>query len=65
MSEIVWRKSSKSGGNGGQCVEVATLPERVFVRDSKNPESAWLAFSHDEWLAFLDGVAEGEFSGQL
>ena len=33
-----WRKSSYSGGSGGNCVEVATnLPGLIAVRDSKNP----------------------------
>jgi hypothetical protein len=36
-----WRKSSYSGNNGGQCVEVArNLPGVVAVRDSKNPGPA-------------------------
>jgi uncharacterized protein DUF397 len=30
-----WRKSSRSGGNGGSCVEIAHT--RRAVRDSKNP----------------------------
>ena len=38
LSNVVWRKSSYSGGNGGDCVEVAVLPdERRAVRDSKDP----------------------------
>ena len=44
MSEIVWRKSSYSGGGGGECVEVAFPPARVAVRDSKNPEGPVLVF---------------------
>jgi hypothetical protein len=35
-----WRKSSRSGGNNGggsNCVEVATIPEAILVRDSKEP----------------------------
>ena len=31
-----WRKSSYSGANGGECVEVATTADTVLVRDSKN-----------------------------
>jgi hypothetical protein len=31
---VVWRKSSASGGDGGNCVEVASIGA---VRDSKNP----------------------------
>ena len=40
-----WRTSSHSGGNGGECVQVAAEPstERVLVRDSKNPNGPVLA----------------------
>ena len=35
MEELKWRKSSRSGTNGGSCVEVATnRPGNVYVRDS-------------------------------
>ncbi|MBE1534687.1 hypothetical protein H4W34_004520 [Actinomadura algeriensis] len=33
-----WRKSSYSGPNGGNCVELAGLPGAVGVRDSKDPD---------------------------
>jgi hypothetical protein len=63
VTRAVWRKSSYSSGNGGQCVEVArNLPGIVAVRDSKDPEGPALAFAPKEWLAFLDGVRAGEFS---
>ena len=26
LDNVIWRKSSYSGSNGGDCVEVATLP---------------------------------------
>ncbi|MGH3738910.1 MAG: DUF397 domain-containing protein [Micromonosporaceae bacterium] len=64
MSEqIVWRKSRRSTTNGGACVEVATLPDRVLVRDSKDPDGPRLTFTRGEWRAFIDGIADGEFSG--
>lgn len=54
LSAAVWRKSSYSNGQGGQCVEVACpLPGLVAVRDSKNPAQAALAFSPSAWRAFL------------
>ncbi|GAA0938560.1 DUF397 domain-containing protein [Actinocorallia libanotica] len=40
-----WRKSSHSGGQGGDCVEVAALPSSIAVRDSKHPNRPALAFS--------------------
>jgi hypothetical protein len=50
-STLTWRKSSHSGGNGGQCVEVAASG-RVFVRDSKNRDSGHLGFSAQTWREF-------------
>ena len=37
LSNVTWRESSYSGGNGGKCVEVAVLPDYTrAVRDSKD-----------------------------
>ncbi|HUY49048.1 MAG TPA: DUF397 domain-containing protein [Streptosporangiaceae bacterium] len=50
-----WRKSSYSGGNGGDCVEVAARPDarRVLVRDSKDASGPRLAFSAATWRQFV------------
>ncbi|MEU1647099.1 DUF397 domain-containing protein [Micromonospora zamorensis] len=49
-----WRKSTKSGGNGGNCVEVAdNLPGVVLVRDTKDRDGATLAFSPESWRGFV------------
>lgn len=49
-----WRKSSYSGGSGGNCVEVATnLPGLIAVRDSKNPEAPALLLTPVQWRALL------------
>jgi hypothetical protein len=62
LSNAIWRKSSYSGGNGGDCVEVAdNLPEVVAVRDSKDPTGPVLAFGSDEWRAFMAAIKIGEF----
>jgi len=63
LTRAIWRKSSYSGTTGGQCVEVArNLPGVIAVRDSKNPAGDVLAFTPDEWLAFLSGTRDGESS---
>jgi hypothetical protein len=60
-SGLTWIKSSLSFSNGN-CVEVASLADGgVGVRNSRNPEGAVLAFTPDEWHAFLGGVRNGEF----
>lgn len=60
----IWRKSTRSG-NGGDCVEVASnlidTQGFVLVRDSKNPDAGFLAFTPAEWTAFTGGVRDGEF----
>ncbi|MEV4095260.1 DUF397 domain-containing protein [Streptosporangium saharense] len=62
LSTAAWRKSSLSGGNGGQCVEVATgLPGGTAVRDSKNPGGPSLLFTGAEWRTFVEGVKTGRF----
>ncbi|MER6171992.1 DUF397 domain-containing protein [Streptosporangium sp. NPDC001681] len=62
LSAAVWRKSSLSGDNGGQCVEVAAnLPGAVAVRDSKDPDGAKLLFTPGGWRSFVGGIKSGEF----
>ncbi|MFG2086468.1 MULTISPECIES: DUF397 domain-containing protein [unclassified Spirillospora] len=38
LKNAKWHKSSRSGSNGGDCVELAGLPDAVAVRDSKDPD---------------------------
>ena len=61
LTRAVWRKSTKSQDNGG-CVEVATFPECVAIRDAKNPDGPMLIFSNEQWNAFLIGAVAGEFT---
>ncbi len=55
-----WRKSSYSGGSGGNCVEVATnLPGRVAVRDSKHLSGPALILTAAQWRAFTSTLRAG------
>ncbi|MBB2910580.1 hypothetical protein FHS43_001843 [Streptosporangium becharense] len=57
LSGATWVKSSLSGGNGGECVEIARLSGgRVAVRDSKDPSGPALVFTSAEWTAFTRRV---------
>lgn len=53
-SEVSWRKSTYSGGSGGNCVELASQGGQVLVRDTKQagtgPE---LTFSASAWRRFV------------
>ena len=57
-SALSWRKSSYSGSNGGQCIEVAASG-RILVRDSKNPDGGRLAFSAQVWREFAAAIKSG------
>ena len=56
VTPVAWRKSSRSGDNGGACVEVGTVGPAVAVRDSKHPDGPLLSFNADTWKAFTDQV---------
>ncbi|MFD0969363.1 DUF397 domain-containing protein [Plantactinospora endophytica] len=50
----IWRKSSRSGQSGGDCVEVAdNVPGRILVRDSKDQQGPVLTFTPKQWQAFV------------
>lgn len=53
VSKATWRKSSRSSGNGGACVELADLGAVVGVRDSKDPGGGHLDVSRDALRALL------------
>ena len=61
LSRLGWRKSSYSGGNGGQCVEIA-WDTVVHVRDSKNPDGGVLAVDAGTFARFTDAVRRGSFT---
>lgn len=48
-----WVKSSYSGSEGGNCVEVAAQPHAIHVRDSKTPDAPHLTVTPTTWSAFL------------
>lgn len=48
-----WHKSSYSGSQGASCVEVATEPSAVHVRDSKHPDGPRIAVRDTAWGPFL------------
>jgi Domain of unknown function (DUF397) len=56
---VAWRKSSYSGNNGGNCVEVGAAGRLIAVRDSKDPDGFRLAFGREAWQAFAATVKSG------
>lgn len=57
VTDAVWRKSTRSNGYPGECVEVAdNLPGRVYVRDSRDTSGPILTFTPSAWAAFIRSV---------
>lgn len=61
LTGLTWRKSTRSGGDGGDCVEAAKTPLRMIaVRDSKNPTGPTLVLTPAEWRTFLTTVKHSD-----
>ncbi|WP_328938473.1 DUF397 domain-containing protein [Streptomyces tauricus] len=58
-----WFKSSYSGGDQGECLEVAQGHVGVPVRDSKAVSGPALVFSAGGWSAFVGAVKTGQLDG--
>lgn len=56
MTSATWRKSSYSGNNGGNCVEVGNVARVIAIRDSTDPHGPVLAFGAKDWQRFTDRV---------
>ncbi len=61
IENLIWVKSSYSGSQGSECVEVAALPHGMAVRDSKDPDGPVLRFTSAEWSAFLEKVRRDSY----
>ncbi|MGW2699904.1 DUF397 domain-containing protein [Streptomyces sp. NPDC001340] len=53
VDELRWFKSSYSGSGGGNCVEVAVTPGRVWIRDSKDTGRPGLRVASTSWTEFV------------
>ncbi|MBD9731572.1 DUF397 domain-containing protein [Streptomyces sp. H28] len=63
LSEALWRRSTYSDGNGGNCVEVASgLPGVVPVRDSKVAGGPVVVVGAVAWTEFIGAGGATRFS---
>jgi hypothetical protein len=56
-TELTWFKSTYCDGDGDACVEVATCPTTIHIRDSKNTSGPQLALSPTTWTEFVEFAA--------
>jgi len=64
VSGLSWIKAQLSNHNGA-CVEIASTPGKIAIRDSKDPAGPILVYTSVEFGAFLDGARNGEFDSLL
>ncbi|MFF8637489.1 DUF397 domain-containing protein [Streptomyces pilosus] len=58
-ADLAWSKSSYSDGpEGDSCVEIATAPVAVHVRDSKNVAGPRLTLTPGAWASFVRYASE-------
>ncbi len=55
-----WHKASYSDFEGGECIEIATSPSSVLVRDSKDKAGPRLSFSPSAWADFVAFAPEAQ-----
>lgn len=58
IKNLAWRKAPASGGQGGNCVEVATNASagEVRIRDSKNPDGHQIRIDPRQFEEFVRRV---------
>jgi hypothetical protein len=60
-SRTTWRKSTRSNGAGGNCIEIADLAVGIGVRDSKAPEAGHLTYALEAWAGFITRAKAGHY----
>ncbi|WP_009998539.1 DUF397 domain-containing protein [Streptomyces clavuligerus] len=59
MQPLTWRTSSYSGAPNNECVEVATTPDRVHVRDTKDRALPAFSVPASAWAPFTTALTDG------
>ncbi|MDX3307658.1 DUF397 domain-containing protein [Streptomyces sp. NPDC054884] len=65
IRDLVWFKSTySSGAEADSCVEVATTPAAVHVRDSKVVDGPAFQVASSAWTEFVTYASGGDHRGQ-
>jgi Domain of unknown function (DUF397) len=59
-AELQWRKSNRCVDPNGDCIEVASDGDAVYLRDSTERDQV-LTVAVEAWRVFADAVRDGEF----
>ncbi|WP_067794559.1 DUF397 domain-containing protein [Actinomadura formosensis] len=58
LSNVAWRRSSRSTSSGGNCVELADVAGAVAVRDSKDPDGPVLLLTRAALRTAVQSAAD-------
>ncbi|MET9070932.1 DUF397 domain-containing protein [Streptomyces sp. NPDC004232] len=61
MQTLHWQKSTYSG-DSSNCVEIATTPTAIHIRDSKDTGGLQLTITSSTWTEFIRYAAGGRAS---
>jgi hypothetical protein len=59
MESTGWRKSSYSGSNTGNCVELGQVPGAVLVRDTTDRGGFTMTVAPAAWRSFTSSLKTG------
>jgi predicted secreted Zn-dependent protease len=59
LGELSWRVARKC--DGGACVRVAARDDEIVIGSSKHLDGPVIAYSREEWAAFVEGIRQGDF----
>jgi hypothetical protein len=62
LSQMNWRKSSRSIGGNEECVEVAAANTIVAIRDSKNPDRSVHLIPRTRFRTLVTRIKHGDLS---
>jgi hypothetical protein len=60
LPEVTWRKSRRSEGGGSNCVEVATRPGHLLIRDSKDPHGDKQVITQRAFARLVTRIKSGD-----
>jgi hypothetical protein len=62
LSQMNWRKSSRSIGGNDDCVEVAAADAIIAIRDSKNPDRSVHLIPRTRFRTLVARIKHGNLS---
>lgn len=63
LGRLAWHVARKC--DVGNCVRVAARDESIIIGDTKHPDGPVLSYDRAEWMAFVEGIRQGDFDALI